>query len=312
MKSTQALRLTITFGVVAVLCPPLSTAQLPDEDRQRQRRQSAERENRGPRFGPGSEFGRRGRQRGLPGGSNIGMTLLRIADIQEELNINDAQTATIEAAIEAFREERREALPNRETFRNLSDEERAVVRDQWRLAREQFAAGADDVIVALLDSDQNARLKELVLQVKMKVDPIGTLKSDEIRKSLKLTDDQVAKCDAALETMQQEQSVLRQTIRESFSSRNDQRPDFAQIRQEMQKLDQKFSDQALGVLTEDQVSQLQTMQGTELKVDLRSLLRNRRNRSGFGSRRGGRGQRRGEAGNQRRSRPPLDLDEVSL
>ena len=72
MKSTLVLRLTVTFGVVAVLCPTLATAQLPEGGSQPQRRQSAERGNRGHRFGPGGQFGRRVRQRGFTGANTTG------------------------------------------------------------------------------------------------------------------------------------------------------------------------------------------------------------------------------------------------
>ena len=303
MKPTYVLRIAATFGFVAFLSPALTIAQPSEEDRQRQRSQSAERGERGQRFGGAGRFGARG-------GRVTRVMLLGIDDVRDELSIDEGQAATIDAAIEAFREERREAFPGREAFQNLSDEQRDLMRGEWQDAQQKLAAKTQEVMAALLETEQNERLGELVVQVNMKANPIGTLTSDELRHALKLSEDQLAQLDAAREAMRDERDDMVRSIREAFSSPDGQRPDFAQLRQNMQNLNERFGRQALEVLTEDQGRQLQTMQGEKLDIDLRSIMRNRRGAGGFRGF-GGRRDRRGrDSGNRRPARPSLDDDSV--
>lgn len=264
MKSTSFVRLAAAFGMAAVLCPPLATAQPPEDGGQRERGRFGQRGDRGPRDGRRGPFGR-----GERGGADItAVGLLAIDRVRDELKLDDVQAATIDAAIESYREERRDARPDRRGFRNLSDEE----REARRAEQQKLAAKADEVIAVLLQPEQNARLKELTLQLKMKVDPIGMLKSEEMKSALSISEDQIAKIKAVEEDMRAEREQMMQSIRDSFSSGSGERPDFGQIRERMQKLSQKFSEQAVAVLTEDQSSQLQDRQGVALEIDLRSIM----------------------------------------
>ncbi|MEO2034218.1 MAG: hypothetical protein ABGZ35_19250 [Planctomycetaceae bacterium] len=304
MRSTQLLRLTVAVVIAAVLSPPLATAQPPAEGRQRQRGQFGQRGERGQRGGRGDQFGQR--DRGAASITSVG--LLGIDKIREELKIDEGQAATIDAAIESYRGERREAQPDRAAFQNLSDEEREAMRTEMRVAQETLAARTDEVIAVLLKPEQNSRLRELVIQLKMKTDPIGTLKTDEMTKTLHLSADQVAQIDTIQLAMQKELDDMRQTMRESFSAESGQRPDFSQMRENMQELSQKFNKRTLEILTIDQSSQLMAMQGKVLEIDLQTIQGNRRGRGGFGGR-GGRRDRGGAGGgNRRRQRPPAEDD----
>lgn len=296
MTSKHILRLIVAAGIAALLYPLPATAQPPEGGRQRQRGQFGQRGDRGVRGGPGG-------QRGRGGAGVTSITLLRIEQIREELKIDEGQAATIDAAIEAFREERREGQPGREAFQDLSDEEREELRDELQAAQQKLTKKTDEVIAALLKPEQNARLKELVIQIQMKTNPIGTLKSDDIKATLNISEDQIVQIDTIEESKRDEQGAMRQAMREAFSSQNGERPDFSQIREKMQNLNQKFNTQVLEVLTEDQSSQLQALQGKSLEIDLQSIRGNRRGR---GDGRRGRGRGGDDGGNRRRAHPPVD------
>jgi hypothetical protein len=299
--STHILPLIVAAWIAALFSPSPATAQPADGERQRQRGQFGQRGDRGLRGVRGGQFGERGR--GAAGITSV--TLLRIEQIRGELKLDEAQAATIDAAIEAFREERREGRPDREAFQNLSDEEREQLRDERQAAQQELTSKTDEVISVLLKSEQNARLRELLIQVNMKTNPIGTLKSDDMKATLHLSKHQIGRIDEIEESMRREQSATWEAMREAFSSQNGERPDFTQVREKMQNLNQKFNKQVLGVLTADQSSELQAMQGEAMEIDLQSIRGNRRGRDD-GRRRRGRGG--DDSGNRRRARPPVDDD----
>ena len=74
------------------------------------------------------------------GGFNIDLaTLLRADQVRKELKIEETQAATIDAALEAYREERNSSpRPDRDAFRKMSEEEQTAYFEKSRKRRRRI------------------------------------------------------------------------------------------------------------------------------------------------------------------------------
>jgi len=80
--------------------------------------------------------------------------LLRSEDVQAEIEVNDAQGATITAALEAYRAEREAARGEMPNFRELAEEDRAKLFEKMRKDAEELNKKTDEMLNALLLPDQ--------------------------------------------------------------------------------------------------------------------------------------------------------------
>src|SRR5688572_5850032 len=113
-----------------------------------------------PGWGQEQEQGRRGRGRGPGGRFGFGgpAMLLGIEQVQKELKITDEQKQTIQPILEAARPQRGDFQPGQ----NLSDEERRQRREE----RQKKAEEINKQLTAALTAEQNARLKQIQLQMR--------------------------------------------------------------------------------------------------------------------------------------------------
>ena len=136
MMSIRFIRQAIVFSLMTILVSSFSLAQPP-----------------GGGGGPGGFGGGFGRGGGR-GGNMDRATLLRAEQIRKELKIEEAQAATIDAALEAYREERNSSpRPDREAFGKMTEEERTAYFEKSRKEGEELSKKTDEVLSALLEPE---------------------------------------------------------------------------------------------------------------------------------------------------------------
>lgn len=273
-----------------------------------------------PGGGRGERGGQRGGGRGGFGGpprpvSISKAQLLRSEDVQEDLNISEAQSETIKAALESFREEQGGAFGRggeRPDFRSMSEEERREFFEKMQKQREELTQKTDEIVVALLEKDQVRRLDQIGLQIKLRMAMLPTLKSDEMKKELSLTDEQLAKLEATEEEIQEAQQKMREEMFARFrGNEGGERPDFGAIREKFEAARKDSEKKILAVLTEEQQKKLDELKGQPLDVDMRAFQRGGFGGGRGGDGRGGEGRRRGDRGDgegRGRRRPAADDD----
>ncbi|MEZ6031915.1 MAG: hypothetical protein R3C17_02405 [Planctomycetaceae bacterium] len=282
--SIRFVRQAAVFGLITVLISAFGQAQPPG----------------GGRGGFGGFGGGRG-------GFNIDRaTLLRADQVRKELKIEEAQAATIDAALEAYREEQRgnSPRPDRDALAQMSEEERTKLFEKFQKDREELSKKTDEVLSALLEPDQAKRLDQISLQAKLMFSTVQTLKSDELKSKLSLTDEQVAKLEDVEKTAIADMQAQFQELRAAGGGGG--RGGFEQMQEKMSAARAKTSETAMAVLTADQVTTLNELRGPEFKVEMRTLMGGR---GGFGGPPGGGDRRRGGdggGGSGRRTRPPAE------
>ena len=306
---TRLLSIRLLAVVALLLWSQLSetVAQPPEGEERPQRRQ------RGDRGGFRGAFGGAG---GRSGFRIDRAALLRSDAVRRELGIDELQGGTIQAALEAYQEERREARPDFSGFRDLSDEERQQLLEEMRKSTEELSRTADETLSVLLEPDQLTRLDQIIMQSRVQMDPAGTLQDEKLIEQLGLTEEQADRLKelqtSATERLQERQRQVFEQFRSGGGGGAG--IDFSQLREEMEAMQKEIREQAMAVLTEGQSQKLTEMKGEEF--DLQTVLRNMRGRfgrggfgrGGFPGGRGsgpeGRGGRRGAP--RRNQRPPTD------
>ncbi len=266
---------------------------------------------------PGGGGGGRGGFGGFGGGRG-GPTmdramLLRAEQIRKELKIEDAQAATIDAALEAFREERNAAPRlDPEAYNKLSEEEKTALREKSTKEREELSKKTDEALAAMLEPEQAKRLDQISLQLKLQSTALDTLKGDDLKTKLALTDEQIAKLDDIQKAADAEREKAR-AEREANGGQGaggGRGPGGAGMEQFLAAR-KKLNESALSVLTADQTKMLSEMEGAKFELDMQAFF------SGFGGGRGGppgggggggrqRGTEGGKDGGGKGTRPPAE------
>ena len=115
-------------------------------------------------------------------------TLLGNDKVRQELKIEEAQAATIDAALDAYREERNNApRPDRDAFQNMSEEERTKYFADMQKQREELSKKTDSVLNALLEAPQIKRLDEITVQARLQMAALQTLMADDMKAALTIT-----------------------------------------------------------------------------------------------------------------------------
>ena len=276
MMSIRFVRQAVGFSLMTLLVSSLVQAQPPGGGRG---------------FGGGGFGGR--------GGFNIDLaTLLRADQVRKELKIEETQAATIDAALEAYREERNSSpRPDRDAFRKMSEEEQSAYFDKSRKEGEELSNKTDEVLSALLEPEQTKRLDQISLQAKLYTAAVPTLKGDNLKSKLSLTEEQVAKLDEAEKTATADMQKMSEEMRASFQGGDGKQGGggFEQMQEKMQAARKKSTDAAMAVLTDDQKKTIDELTGVKFEIDPRALMGGRGDR--------GRG---GNGGGGRRNRPPAE------
>jgi len=307
MKFRSVIRQVCLFSLAAVVFSTAASAQQ-GGDGGGQPPQGGRGQRGGGGFGGGFGGGMFG------GGRGGGMMaprfdrarLLGIEQVRTELKIDDAQSAVIDAALDAYRDEQNNAQrPDREAVQNMSEEERTKLFTDMQKQRDELSKKTDDVLNALLEDSQKTRLDQISLQLRMTSGIAAFLKADDIKGQLKISDEQVAKLDEAEKASQAEMQKMFEEMRGSFGGG---RPGgggapgaapapgapgaggpgggFEAMREKMEAARKKTSDAAMAVLTDGQKKQLEDMQGAKFEIDMRAMMGGR---GGFGGGPGGPG-----------------------
>ena len=261
--------------------------------------------------GGGRQRGGRGGGPGGPGGMFGGprldrAALLRIEKVRLELKIEEAQAATIDAALDAYNEQRDASpRPDREAFEKMTEEERNAYMEKSRKEREELSKKTDEILVALLEEPQVKRLDEVAIQARLAMSATMTLKADDIKGKLMITDEQVTKLDEAQKVLDEERQ---KAFQEAFAGAGgapggqggDREAMRAKMTEMMAAMQKKSTEAAMAVLTDDQKKALDGMKGAAFELTMRDFMGGR----GFGPPGGGRdgGGRGGNGG----GRPPAE------
>lgn len=226
-------------------------------------------------------------------------TLLGNDKVRAELKIEEAQAATIEAALEAFREERNNSPRlDRDAIQNMSEEDRTAAFEKYRKEREELSKKTDEVLNALLETPQTKRLDEISFQVRMNMAALATLKADDIKAKLTITEDQIAGLTKAEETIAAEAQKAREE-RQASGAGGPGGFDLAAFQAMFKAAQEKSAAAAMAVLTDAQKTSIEEMKGAAFELDMMSLM----GRGGPGGGRGGPG---GPGGGGRGGRPPAE------
>ena len=281
MMITRFIRPVAIFGMMALLTVTSIQAQ----------------DGGGRQRGGRGGFGGGGGPGGMFGGPRLDRAaLLRIEKVRLELKIEEAQAATIEAALDAYNEQRDASpRPDREAFEKMTEEERNAYMEKSRKEREELSKKTDEILVALLEEPQVKRLDEVAIQARMAMSASATLKADDIKGKLMITDEQIAKLDEAQKALDEERQ---KAFQEAFAGGGGQGGDREAMRAKMTEmmaaLQKKSTEAAMAVLTEDQKKALDGMKGAAFELTMRDFMGGR----GFGGPPGGGGGRGG--------RPPAE------
>lgn len=309
MRFSKMIRRVCLFSLAAVVFSSTASAQQGGDGG------GQPPQGRGQRGGGGGGFG--GGGFGMFGGGRGGgmmaprfdrARLLGIEQVRTELKIDDAQSAVIDAALDAYREEQSNApRPDRDAVQNMSEEERTKMFTDMQKQRDELSRKTDEVLNALLEESQKGRLDQISLQLRIASGVVATLKADDIKGKLKISEDQVAKLDEAEKASQADMQKMFEEMRGSFGGG---RPGgggapgapgapgaggpgaggpgagMDAIREKMEAARKKSTDSAMAVLSDGQKKQLEDMQGAKFEIDMRAMMGGR---GGFGGGPGGPG-----------------------
>ena len=281
MMTTRILRQVAVFGLMALLTVTSIQAQ----------------EGGGRQRGGRGGFGGGGGPGGPFGGPRLDRAaLLRIEKVRLELKIEEAQAATIDAALDAYNEQRSASpRPDREAFEKMTEEERTAYFEKSQKEREELSRKTDEILVALLEQPQAKRLDEVAIQARLTMSATMTLKADDIKGKLMITDEQIAKLDEAQKVLDEERQ---KAFQDAFAGGGggqggDREAMRARMTEMMAAMQKKSTEAAMAVLTDDQKKALEEMKGAAFELTMRDFMGGR----GFGGPPGGGG---------RGGRPPAE------
>jgi hypothetical protein len=210
--------------------------------------------------------------------------LLEMEKVRAELKIEEAQAATIDAALEAYREQRSSGAPfDRDAFGKMTEEERTVAFEKMQKEREELSKSTDEVLNALLEEGQKTRLDQITVQIRIAMGAFGTLKADDMKTKLSLTEEQLTKLTEAETVINEERTKAMEEMRNGGSF------DFQKMGEKMAEFQKKSTESAMALLTDDQKKMVTEMTGAEFKIEMRDLMGRPPGGGGPGGGRGGAG-----------------------
>jgi Spy/CpxP family protein refolding chaperone len=212
--------------------------------------------------------GRGGFGRGGFGGG--GSMLLGMEQVQKELDLSDDQKEAIQKVVEESFSARGGERPN---FRDMSEEERAKLREEAEARGKEVQKKINDILLP----NQRERLAELQIQSRARFGMASALTSPEVADKLKLSDDQKKKLEE---------------LAPRFGGFGGGRPRGEGNNNDAPRLSREERDaKAKEVPTSDQLAEFEKMQGKKFEFP-------EFGRGGQGGR-GGRGGEGGERGRRR-------------
>lgn len=270
----------LTLGL-CVLCTDIAVQA---QDRDGENQQEGRRRGRG---GPGRGFqGGFGGPFGMRGGGPDLLGLLRIEEVQKEINLRDDQ----QEAVQAFGRELRDERPDFPTnFAEMSQAEREEFRKKIEESSAKQAKETKATLQTILEPEQYKRLTEIHIQN----EGASALADDDVAAKLNLTEDQKTKIAAAIE---ENREKMGEQMRGAFGRGRggDREGNFAERREQMETLRKEGDERVLAVLTGEQKTAFAAMKGEAFDMPEQRFGGGR---GGFG------GGRRGGFGGRGEDRP---------
>ncbi len=231
---------------------------------------------------PGGRGGRGGF--GFGGGGRGGpAALISMPEVQKELAITDDQKTLINEMQEDLRGQGGQR-PDFGSFRDMSEAEREKAMAEMRKRGEERNKQAEDALKVILSDTQFARYNELQIQRQ----GLMALTRPDVSEKLALSKEQTDKIESLREAARPERGQFGGGRRPEGQPEGE-RPDFRAMMEQARERQQKLEADTLAVLTPEQKTKWEQMQGKKFDFPQPS----------FGGRDGG-GRGRGEGGN----RPP--------
>ncbi|HVX59671.1 MAG TPA: hypothetical protein VHC19_03690 [Pirellulales bacterium] len=292
--------LSIAILAAAVCFSAVHVSQAQDSER-------GERGQRGERGGRGGgRFGRGGAGGGMFGGGMFGgpmneFAMLGIPAVQKDLDLSEGQKESAEKLVASYRDDQQAARENSGfdfgALRDLSQEERQEKMAEFGKKQAESNRKLDEKyqpkLAETLKPEQLKRLKQITLQAA----GVQALRSEDVAKTLKLTDEQQEQIAKALQGgFGGGRGGFARRGRDDGGEGG--QGDFQARMEEMRKAAEERNAKALAVLSEEQQKEFEELKGKPFDM---AQLRPR----GFGGGRGGReggGRGRESTG---RERPPM-------
>lgn len=239
MIQNTKFKITFVLALIGIIsCPDLVhySLQAQQPDSQPSQRGFGGRRDRGM-FG-----GRGGNRGGIPGGLG---SLVGREDVIKELQLTEEQVKKLQETAQTLRPSREEMEPFIRRMREAeSEEERAKIREEMGSVLEKKRKEGEAVLFSHLNEKQVSRLKQIQLQE----NGYRQLGNEETAKSLKLTEEQMAK---VKELQSKQFEALRELGRRATP-------------EEREKLQKEYDSKIEAVLTTEQKSQWKQLQGPPL------------------------------------------------
>lgn len=271
------------FSLVSAVSAPLVFAQ-DEANRDRGREGGGDRERGrfggggpggpgGPGGGPGGMMGAPGGMLGR-GGDNVMFDLLRLKEVQVEIELMPDQEEALKKLAERQRGERPDF-----NFREASEEERNAFFAKMQADMAKRSAEAKEQLEEILLPAQFERLEQLAVQAR---GTMGLIHADTA-KSLAITEEQSTKLKAEMQTFGE---TAREQVTQAFRS-----GDRDAVREKMQSMRKELDAKLLAVLTDKQKADYEKLKGAPF--DLPDMTMGGRGPGGPGGERGGPGGERG-------------------
>ena len=280
------------ISLVSAVSVPLVFAQ---GDANRDRGRAGGGEQAGGRFGGGGSGGGPGGMMGGSGGmaggmmgrggDNVMFDLLRLKEVQVEIELMPDQEASLKKLAERQRGERPDF-----NFREASEEDRNAFFAKMQADMAKRSAEAKEQLEEILLPAQFERLEQLAVQAR---GTMGLVHADTA-KSLAITEEQSTKLKAEMQTFGE---TAREQVTEAFRS-----GDRDAVREKMQSMRKELDGKLLAVLTEKQKADYEKLKGAPFDLPDMSAIGGR-GAGGPGGERGGPG---GERGRGDRGRPATE------
>lgn len=212
--------------------------------------------------GPGGPGGAPRMMLGAPGGGVNPGGLLRLEQVQKEIELLDEQKADVDKVFEESRAAMQELMGGlRGLDREQMQERRAELVQKMRAHREEVAKKLEGILLP----HQLERLEQIRIQM------MGgqALNDEKVAEKLGLSD-------AQKEKLQQVQASAREKMREAFQEMRGQdgeRPDREAMQQQMQQIREEIEKEMLDVLTSEQKEKLEKMKGEPFELDRAAMGR---------------------------------------
>ena len=197
----------------------------------------------GPRRGPGRGFSR---------GSLLG--LLRLEQVQKEMNLNEEQTAKVKELVEKLGAEMREQYT---ALREIEDRQERMTK--MTELGDQFDDKVREQLRDVVEREQMMRLYQIRMQVRPVVD---SLSNRYVVHRLELTEEQQKKVAEIAQETQAEQSELFAAMRDASDEQR------AEVFRKYRQLRSDADEKALAVLTAEQKEAFEKMKGKKIELEM--------------------------------------------